>query len=1094
MNIFTTRIRNTLLGSALGLFVAMPVLADDSEIYVTQQEASAATPNVLFIFDTSGSMDTEETTVPIYKAEITYGGSCQADRVYFATNGQPPSDCSTAAWFPVSSNTCATLNNLDQKQGFTTKDLAATQLHGSDWEDLVSSDSGNVRCNGVGTKYFFYSGNYLNYWNYGRAPVQMTRTAIVREVATSIANTLEGVKLGLMRYDSNAHGGMVLHPVEDIDTSRNSIITTLSGFTDRSGAGNTPLSETLYEAALYMKGAGVHFGNSSRPVYSVASSRTAANENVYKSPIEYKCQKNYIVYLTDGEPTSDNEANSDIQTMIGKTCALPDSPVEGGGTGRCTDELAEYLHTQDLSPLPDTQTVSTYMIGFGSSVQRSLAYLDAIAAKGGTNKAYTGTDIPSLTNALQEIFTAASDRSQTFVTPSISVNAFNRARTENDLFFSLFQAADAARWAGNLKKYTLSGTQIKDWDGANAVDSTTGFFAQRTRSIWSTEPDGPVVTEGGAAKLLPNPADRKIYTYLGSKDLSRDVNNIFDVSNTSALTDAVLAIGPTDPSRETVINWTRGYTNGDKDRPPMYTMGDPMHGQPGVVVYGEVTSGGKTEMDSVVFVPTNDGFLHAITGITTGGGQELWAFIPPELLKRLKTLVADRPIAERTYGLDGDVQVLKFDANQNGIVDVGTDKVWIFFGMRSGGNRYYALDVTDRNKPELLWDIGPSDLPGVGETWSPPTVARVNVTDKTQNHEKFVFIFGGGYDRGQENQAYSTDSVGKRIFMVDAESGSLLWYAGDTLAANLPLINISDPGKTMNNSIPGRITVLDTNGDQFADRMYAGDMGGRIWRFDIANGNTSGSLVTGGVIAKLGAAGTGASATTAARRFYNAPDVALISRRGQDPYYNISIGSGYRGHPLDTVTDERFYAVRDRQPFSQLDQSTYNNYTAILDGDLVDITTNPTGTTISATAAGWKLRFNGLSHSGEKVLAEATTVSGVVLFPSFDPGPPGAALGPCYPTNTNRAYAISIDSGRPALDFNDTGAIDNDDLSTSLAQQGIVGQINVAVLNELAGDDNGNGNNNGGASTICIAGVEVLKKCVGVGGTVRTFWRRNSGQ
>ena len=53
----------------------------------------------------------------------------------------------------------------------------------------------------------------------------------------------------------------------------------------------------------------------------------------------------------------------------------------------------------------------------------------------------------------------------------------------------------------------------------------------------------------------------------------------------------------------------------------------------------------------------------------------------------------------------------------------------------------------------------------------------------------------------------------------------------------------------MNNSIPGRITVIDTNGDGFADRMYAGDMGGRVWRFDIINGSGASTLVTGGVIA-----------------------------------------------------------------------------------------------------------------------------------------------------------------------------------------------------------------------------------------------------
>ena len=69
--------------------------------------------------------------------------------------------------------------------------------------------------------------------------------------------------------------------------------------------------------------------------------------------------------------------------------------------------------------------------------------------------------------------------------------------------------------------------------------------------------------------------------------------------------------------------------------------------------------------------------------------------------------------------------------------------------------------------------------------------------------------------------------------MIDLVSGNLLWYAGNTArGANL---NLSE----MNNSIPSRITVVDIDGNKFADRMYVGDMGGRVWRFDIWNGQAA---------------------------------------------------------------------------------------------------------------------------------------------------------------------------------------------------------------------------------------------------------------
>ena len=84
------------------------------------------------------------------------------------------------------------------------------------------------------------------------------------------------------------------------------------------------------------------------------------------------------------------------------------------------------------------------------------------------------------------------------------------------------------------------------------------------------------------------------------------------------------------------------------------------------------------------------------------------------------------------------------DFNLDGIVDAAAgDRVWIYFGMRRGGSTYYALDVTDRDNPRLRWKIGPSELPGIGETWSAPAIARVRVNGATQNGENLVLIFGG---------------------------------------------------------------------------------------------------------------------------------------------------------------------------------------------------------------------------------------------------------------------------------------------------------------------------------------------------------------
>jgi type IV pilus assembly protein PilY1 len=1020
---FVRRFRHIATGALLATFVSLPVVAEDSEIYVSSGLSKEAQPNILFVIDTSGSMTT---TVP----------------------------------------------NSGGKQ----------------------------------------------------------RIDVVRETALQFARNLRNVNLGLMRYDQSSEGGFVMQPVSDIEVQshRDAVVSTLEGLRNPTPAcddddddcpplvidGFTPLSETYYEAYRYFTGGKVDFG-----VQSIGTSKRAGDPTTYQSPISHECQKNYIVYLTDGLPTRDISANVDtrIPEVTSISCPTGDSEASHGA---CMDELAAFMSDVDedrdlLNNVDGDQNILTYMIGFGPDVASNGSFnLNTVAAAGGTGTAYLATDSDSLNETLGDIFDELVTDRATFVTPTISVDAFNRAQANSELFFSLFKATGRAHWAGNLKKYQIVNGQIADAAGNPAV--VGGFFADNTRDLWATaDPDGEEnlgaeVELGGAASRLKEPTttNRKIYTSLASSNLSDPANwlviNAGDTDGANGyFTDALVGTGAamnacSDACKE-AVNWARGYdvnTGPPANNDFVKKLGDPLHGQPAVVVYGNYTP--PTAPDTYVFMPTNDGMLHAFDGNT---GDEKWAYIPTEMLSRLGALRADAPTATRTFGLDGDVRVLRLDKNLNGKIeptgDVATsDRVWLFFGMRSGGNRYYALDVTEPESPQLLWSIGPNELPGVGLTWSPPVITRVNVGGDNPNddNEKFVLIFGGGYDYAQEEQPYSADTTGNRVFMVDASTGALLWYAGGVDAdapdgsptPNLPLAS-------MNNSIPSRVTVLDQNGDTFADRMYVGDMGGRVWRFDVINGQGAATLVQGGVFAELGNGGSGSPSNLNNRRFYNAPDVSLVQKRGEAPFYNIAIGSGYRGHPLDRTTEERFYSLRDMNPFSVITQDDYDDRTpfgVIKDDDLglVEVSANPAGSTVTTSSKGWKYTFN-RNGDGEKVLAEATTIDGVVLFPTYEPVEPGEA-NPCAPTSINRVYALTAFAGKPAINFQDANQEDkdlgNEDVFTQLGQQGILGAVNVALLR----GGNGGGSPNA-PRTVCLAGVEVLRRCVDVGGTVRTYWQRN---
>jgi hypothetical protein len=153
-------------------------------------------------------------------------------------------------------------------------------------------------------------------------------------------------------------------------------------------------------------------------------------------------------------------------------------------------------------------------------------------------------------------------------------------------------------------------------------------------------------------------------------------------------------------------------------------MGDPMHSRPAVAIYG----GTEAAPTGTVYTTTNDGMLHALDMTS---GVELWSFIPREMLVRLNSLRRNTVIANRTYGLDGDIRIFKYDVDGDGIIETG-DKMYAVFGFGRGGAGYYALDVTSRAAPRFLWKKTNADLPMLGQAWSAPTITRVNVDSTLQ--------------------------------------------------------------------------------------------------------------------------------------------------------------------------------------------------------------------------------------------------------------------------------------------------------------------------------------------------------------------------
>ena len=840
---------------------------------------------------------------------------------------------------------------------------------------------------------------------------------------------------------------------------------------DMIASGGTPIIEAYYEASRYLTGLDVDYGknrgvnawyNASR--YQRVShpdsytggtlnrdsdcgddnlnSADCDDENItgtptYISPMNSSCQSNHIVFLTDGAPS-----NYYSQSKVMALADIDSCSTEGSSGERCGRELSNWLSETDHDPLrAGKQSISTYTIGFNYQGD----FLKDLASEG--NGQYFKADSASqLVDVFKDILGDVFAVDTSFVAPGATVNQFNRLTHRDDIYFALFKPDQRPSWDGNLKRYRV-GTgandeiTILDANGEAAVDPTTGFFKTDSESWWSDMQDGNTVALGGAANEIDS--NRRLFTYLGNNNAIP--NNGADLTSTAyelhednaGITLAHLGIENITATnqqkidlREDLLTWSRGLDvldvddDGEFDDYRKY-MGDPMHARPVIVNYPPT---GDDDELSTVFVGTNEGYLHAVN---SADGEEIFGFMPQELLGNILPFYDNQSSTSHPYGLDGALSIWTTDTNNNVMIDPG-EKAFLYTGMRRGGNNYYALNIEDREDPKLAWVIegGPTGTPGfeeLGQTWSRAVPNKILFNGVVRD----VLIFAAGYDTNQDPDptgltvAQTHDSVGRGFYIVDAEDGELLW---SVLGNNTDSTAPGQYEPDMKYSIPSDIRALDTNNDGLTDQLYFGDMGGQIWRYDFMSQVSGGPLLQGGVMADLST-----SSAQHQRRFYYEPDVAVISYEGER-FLSISIGSGWRAHPLNVSVEDRFYVLRSHNVIGAPDgYGKYNTdsgqYTPITEADLVNVSTD-----IDAEVGpyGW---FLDLPANGEKVLGDSVTVNNQVVFSSYKPELTGNDCTPAI--GGGSVYVLNILNGSPRVDIDGDGDVDGDDRSTDLSHGGI---------------------------------------------------------
>ncbi len=613
-------------------------------------QEGAVDANVMILFDNSGSMN-EIIFHSAFNPKVTYTGGLVSSNTYYVSS-----------------------NGNYSPRSFRTGQPTTPKVY------LIESD------NGEDGRYW---GNYLNwiYWHATaaqRASIPLvTRVQAAKAAVNDIVSGTENLRFGVMRFNYDA-GGTLAAP---LGTSTADLLTYVNGITANTW---TPLAETMVSILDYYK-------------------QTGAG-----APIQYPCQRSFVVCVTDGYPTKDRNIPSyigdyDHDGLDPGTCASIGCATCGAGDD-CThylDDVALYLRTNDLRPdLEGMQAASTYMVGFGID-----APLLAETAREGGGFYTTASNAEQLQAALENIVRDIVNR----ISSGSAVAVVSTEGQDADLLYrGKFMPG---QWRGYLEAFELP-----------------------------YEPGEEPVWEAGELLAARDPASRNLFTSVGGAAIDFGVDNAATLSTELGVA--------TTAEAEDLINWVAGQNvAGLRDRGG-WILGDVVDSSP--LVVGPPSSfrlendylafrDMLQDRDRMVYIGANDGMLHAFRA---EDGYESWAYIPNNCLGRL-CAPADTSYCHQFFV---NLTPTAIDAYVN-----GSWRTILLGGQKQGGDAYFAIDVTYPESPELMWEVV---LPTVNESWAKPEIYRSSATGG------YVMVVGTGPD-------YTTGEA--YVVAIDLATGAELW-------------------------------------------------------------------------------------------------------------------------------------------------------------------------------------------------------------------------------------------------------------------------------------------------------------------------------
>ncbi len=343
----------------------------------------------------------------------------------------------------------------------------------------------------------------------------------------------------------------------------------------------------------------------------------------------------------------------------------------------------------------------------------------------------------------------------------------------------------------------------------------------------------------------------------------------------------------------------RNHVLGDiVDSETAYVKGalSPKFADPGYASF--ITS--MADRQAMVYVGGNDGMLHAFYatdgtmdsatghaaasgGVSVTGGDEAWAFIPTAVMPALYKLADKNYGNQHQYYVDGSPVTADICVSNCTVAGSAVWKTILVGGLNGGGTSYYALDITNPAHPTALWEFTDANM---GFTYGNPKVVKLKTG-------QWVALFTSGYNNtAGDGQGY--------LYVVDAYTGALVTGINGTGVIGTGVGSVTTPSGL------GRLdALLEAPGiNVTAKAVYAGDMLGNLWRFDI-NGDIGAAGYDAQLLATLRGPGGNIQPITAK------PLLSMV-----DSNLVVYIGTGrYLGSSdlLDT-NQQSFYAIKDAFP------------------------------------------------------------------------------------------------------------------------------------------------------------------------------------